>query len=102
MLLKTGRGQRIQDSAPWAVANAAPTRQGGPSLAVDETVILLHPPLPLAGVSIVMERERQHDDSLVNGGPSPHSSAEIAIVSFVASSDLRSVATAAVECDAPF
>ena len=36
-------------------------------LAIDETVILLHPPLPLAGVSIVMERERQQIDSLVNG-----------------------------------
>ena len=36
-------------------------------LAVDETVILLHPPLPLAGVSMVMERERQQNDSLVNG-----------------------------------
>ena len=38
--------------------------------AVDETVILLRPPLPLVGVSIVMERERQHNDSLssmVNG-----------------------------------
>ena len=32
-------------------------------LAVDETVILLHPPLPLVGVSIVMERERQPNDS---------------------------------------
>ena len=28
-------------------------------LAVDETVILLNPPLPLVGVSTVMERERQ-------------------------------------------
>ena len=36
-------------------------------LAIDETVILLHPPLPLVGVSIVMERERQQNDSLVNG-----------------------------------
>ena len=36
-------------------------------LAVDETVILLHPALPLVGVSIVMERERQQNDSLVNG-----------------------------------
>ena len=34
--------------------------------APDETVILLHPPLPLVGVSIVMERERQQNDSLVN------------------------------------
>ena len=29
--------------------------------------ILLHPPLPIVGVSIAMERECQHDDSLVNG-----------------------------------
>ena len=36
-------------------------------LAPDETVILLHPPLPLVGESIVMERERQQNDSLVNG-----------------------------------
>ena len=40
-------------------------------LAVDETVILLHPPLPVAGVSIVMERERQQNDSLVDGYPGP-------------------------------
>ena len=31
------------------------------------TVILLYPPLPLAGVSIVMERGCQQNDSLVNG-----------------------------------
>ena len=36
-------------------------------LAVDETVILLHPPLPLVGVSIVMERRCQQNDSLVRG-----------------------------------
>ena len=30
-------------------------------------VILLHPPPPLVGVSTVMERERQQNDSLVNG-----------------------------------
>ena len=35
--------------------------------APDETVILLHPPLPLVGVSIVMKRERQQNDSLGNG-----------------------------------
>ena len=29
-----------------------------------ETVILLHPPLPLVGVSIVMERERQQNSQL--------------------------------------
>ena len=37
------------------------------SVAPDETVILLHPPIPSVGVSIVMERERQQNDSLVNG-----------------------------------
>ena len=36
-------------------------------LAVGKTVILLHHPLPLAGVSIAMERERQQNDSLVFG-----------------------------------
>ena len=36
-------------------------------IAVGETVILLHPTLPLAGVSIAMERERQQNDSLANG-----------------------------------
>ena len=42
---------------PWSAAKVA----------VDETVILLRPPLPLAGVSIGMERERQKNDSHVNG-----------------------------------
>ena len=37
------------------------------SLAIGETAILLHPPLPLVGVLIVMERERKRNDSLVNG-----------------------------------
>ena len=36
-------------------------------IAVDGTVILLHPPLPLAGLSIVMERERQQSDGLADG-----------------------------------
>ena len=46
---------------------SVPAGLGG-QVAVDETsVILLHPPLPLVGVSIVMERERQQNDSLVNG-----------------------------------
>ena len=44
-----------------------PVRQGiRADLAVDE-IILLHPPLPLVGVSIVMERECQQNDSLVTG-----------------------------------
>ena len=29
-------------------------------------VMLLHPPVPLVGVSIAMERERRQNDSLVN------------------------------------
>ena len=36
-------------------------------IAVGETVFLLHPLLPLVGVSIWMERERQQNDSLANG-----------------------------------
>ena len=37
-------------------------------LAAGETVILLHPPLPLLGVSILMEGGRQQNDrSLANG-----------------------------------
>ena len=36
-------------------------------IAVGETVILLHPPLPLVGVSIAMKRERQQNDSLADG-----------------------------------
>ena len=39
--------------------------------AVDETVILLHPPLPSVGVSIVMERERQQNDSLARSMATP-------------------------------
>ena len=36
-------------------------------LAGGETVILLHPPLPLVGVSIETMRECQQSDSLVDG-----------------------------------
>ena len=39
----------------------------GCEIAPDETVILLHPPLPLVGVSIGMERGCQQNDSLVRG-----------------------------------
>ena len=47
-------------------------RTCGNSMAVSSgATILLHPPLPLVDVSIVMERERQQNDSLVNGCPSP-------------------------------
>ena len=37
------------------------------AIAVDETVILLQHPLLLLGASIVIERERHQNDSLVNG-----------------------------------
>ena len=40
-------------------------------LAVGETVILLHPPPHLVGVSIVMERIRQQNDSLADGYTRP-------------------------------
>ena len=51
---------------PAAVEEGGAAPMAAP-LAPDETVILPHPPLPLAGVSIVMERERQQNGSLVNG-----------------------------------
>ena len=35
--------------------------------AVDETVILLYPPLPLAGISTETERECEQNDSLADG-----------------------------------
>ena len=37
-------------------------------LAVGETVILLHPPLPSAGVSMRTERGRQQNDSTLANG----------------------------------
>ena len=40
-----------------------------PRLAVGENVILLHLPLPILGVSIVMERGCQQNDSLADGYP---------------------------------
>ena len=45
-----------------------PMMVGGALIAVGQTVILpAQPPRPLVGVSIVMERERQQNDSLANG-----------------------------------
>ena len=51
---------------------APPRRPAG--LAVGETVILLHPPLPLVGVSIWTERGRQQRDSLADGLGEPSAS----------------------------
>ena len=42
-----------------------------------ETVILLHPPLPLVGVSIVMETGCQQNDSLVRGYTTPGRACEL-------------------------
>ena len=56
-------GGRTWHSMTWSVCTcllvrlAAPQDSGRLCLVVDETVILLHPPLPLVDVSIVMERE---------------------------------------------
>ena len=51
---------------PGAMKTVAEVRGSG--LAIDETVILPHPPLLLVvGVSLGMERERQQNDSLANG-----------------------------------
>ena len=44
-----------------------PPAAPGWACAVDETLILLHPPLPLECVSTGMERGCQQNDSLVNG-----------------------------------
>ena len=52
------------------MGSGAGSRCGAPA-APDETVILLHPPLPLVGLSIAMERERQQNDSLANGNANP-------------------------------
>ena len=55
---------RVSRLPPAAAALGRVRRR---SLAADEAVILLHPPLPLVGLSIVMDRERPQNDSLVNG-----------------------------------
>ena len=57
----------------WGEPAAAvcPYAHDHPNLAVGESsVILLHPPLPVVGVSIATERERQQSDrTLANGHP---------------------------------
>ena len=49
---------RLNESVPSSVATLA---------RVGETVILLHPPLPVLGVSKVMEKGRQQNDGLADG-----------------------------------
>ena len=49
--------------------SSAEVRHGLARLAIGEVVVLLHLPLPLAGVSIGMERGCQQNDSLADGYP---------------------------------
>ena len=53
-------GGQLAASRPFNLSSPA-------ELAVGETVILLHPPLHLAGTSIVFERGRQQSDGLTDG-----------------------------------
>ena len=64
-----GLAQRWRRAWPPRPANIqhsqlrlAPKACRGLQVAIGETVILLHPPLPLVGVSIVMEGGRQQND----------------------------------------
>ena len=75
ILREPNRSGRLRD-VQWPAAGAATAGSSGHGgvgagrwhrLAVGETVILLHPPLPLAGVSIVLERARQQNDRLLPG-----------------------------------
>ena len=60
--------RKRKTSAAAVARSSPPARSIAAACAVGESsVILLHPPLPLVGVSIVVERERQHNDSLADG-----------------------------------
>ena len=61
------RGERRGGCIWWREVESEQQIQSAAHGAVGETVILLRPPLPLAGVSIAMERDRQQSDSLANG-----------------------------------
>ena len=56
---RSRRQNRRSRSTAW---RASPDR-----LAVGETVVVLHPPLPLVGVSIMMKRRCQQNDNLADG-----------------------------------
>ena len=58
---------RIRPNDPTYADTIAYARALEAAVAVGETVILLHPPPPLVGVSVAMERERQQNDSLADG-----------------------------------
>ena len=63
---------RLWADREWAcryfTADTVPAGADGKArVAVGETVILLHPPLPSVDVSIGTERERQQNDSVADG-----------------------------------
>ena len=74
-----GRRQSLADGAE---------ESAGACLAVGGTVVLLHPPLPLVGVSIETMRECQQNDSLADG------SRLVGIARVAAGTDHRCVALA--------
>ena len=65
--MRVGSRHEPAGGEPSRPGDPAPHDRGLAGLAIGETVILLHPPLPLVGVSIAMERDRQQNDSLANG-----------------------------------
>ena len=62
-----GIRERVNRRAPVSTVFQRRRNKLHTRLAVGETVILLHLPLPVVGVSIAMEIERQQNDSLANG-----------------------------------
>ena len=76
-----GRARQLsRKKKDWTASPHAPPQDSpvaprsairAPACAVGEAVILLHPPLPLAGVSIETKRECQQNVSLADGCSSP-------------------------------
>ena len=60
----TARSKRCRQTGKQQYVAARRARAQRSQVAVDKTAIPLHPPLPLSGVSIVMERERRQTDSV--------------------------------------
>ena len=63
LLLRLRPAHTVHNQLRWCLTPTQPT------VAVGETVILLHPPLPLLGFSTGMERGCQQTDSLADGQP---------------------------------
>ena len=81
--------------------NSLAPRRAVCRLAIDETVILLHPPLPLVGVSMGMKRGRQQNDSLVRGSVSPGARSPFHTPFFASHSAMVPCPSAAVVQEAP-